>query len=121
MARLVWREGCSIGATLGEGPAGGRISDGAARINIAEVDRRSFLAQAETLHDQALRLGVVAGTADVNGLRDVLASIRTTCNSCHERFRDFSGSIGGRSSKRHVLMSVSSMFTGLFAAMLCRR
>jgi len=80
---------------LADGLAGAaqRIPDAVAHIDMAEVDRRSFMAQVETLRDQAQQLELVAGNADVEGMRRVLDTIDQTCNSCHERFRDFSGPI----------------------------
>ncbi|MHC5108386.1 MAG: cytochrome c [Planctomycetota bacterium] len=58
---------------------------------MAEVDRRGFMAQVQTLYDQSLRLQKAAGERQVDRMRGVLQSIESTCNSCHHRFRDFAG------------------------------
>lgn len=71
--------------------AAGRIPAAVAHIDMSEADRRGFLAQVETLRDQAQKLEEVAGQADLDGMRQVLSHIRQTCNACHERFRDFAG------------------------------
>jgi len=76
-----------------------RIPDAVAHISMPEVDRRSFLAQAETLHDQADRLRVSAAQDDLDEIRQALNSIEATCDSCHRRFRDFAGPLpSGRES-----------------------
>lgn len=73
-----------------------RISATVAPTRMPEVDRRSFNAQAETLHDQALRLQNAARLADPQAMRAALADIDATCRSCHTRFRDVSGPVGNR-------------------------
>ena len=70
-----------------------RIPRAVAPIEMAEVDRRSFQSQVDTLRDQALRLQTSADAGDLEAMRRTLASIDATCNSCHQRFRDFSGPI----------------------------
>lgn len=60
-------------------------------MNMHEVDRRSFTAQALTLHDQALRLENAATAKDLARMKRELNAIDTTCNSCHRRFREFAG------------------------------
>lgn len=68
-----------------------RIPESASRARLAEVDRRSFIAQAETLYDQATRWVEAARQADAPAMRLALADIDATCHSCHTRFRDVSG------------------------------
>lgn len=87
-------QACVLAERLAE--SAGRIPATVANIKMPEVDRRSFLAQAETLHDQAKRLGDASAAGDVDRMRDVLASINETCQSCHQRFRDISGPIDER-------------------------
>lgn len=82
-------EACWLADGLAE--AAEQIPHAVADTKMAEVDRRGFLAQVETLRDQARELELVAGNADVDGMRRVLESIDATCNSCHVRFRDFAG------------------------------
>jgi len=70
-----------------------RIPENAARAKLPEVDRRAFLAQAETLFDQATRLEDATRNADAAAMRLALADIDATCVSCHTRFRDVSGAL----------------------------
>jgi len=70
-----------------------RIPEAAARANLPEVDRRAFLAQAETLYDQASRLEDATRRADAAAMRVALTDIDATCVSCHTRFRDVSGTL----------------------------
>ena len=67
-----------------------------AKVEMSEADRRSFLAQVETLREQAQRLGEAARTGDDRRMEWHLNAINETCMSCHERFRDFSGPIDRR-------------------------
>lgn len=62
-------------------------------VEMSEADKRSFMAQVDTLREQAQRLGKAAGSTDERGMDRALKAIDETCMSCHERFRDFSGSI----------------------------
>ncbi len=71
--------------------AAGRIPQAVAHVKMAEVDRRSFVAQVETLRDQAGRLSEAASSRDPDAMRSVLGAISATCNSCHQRFRDIAG------------------------------
>jgi len=66
------------------------------RFHMAEVDRRSFLAQVETLVDQSARLAQAAGAADAQAVRSTFAEIQATCTSCHRRFREFAGPLPTR-------------------------
>lgn len=78
------------------------IPDLVARIPMSEADRRSFKAQADTLHDQAVKLRQTAERADVKAMQQVLFEIDATCSSCHTRFRDFSGLLGPRETRMVV-------------------
>lgn len=78
----------------------GALADGARRITetaplarLAEVDRRSFQAQAETLYDQAVRLKKAAEIRSQREMQSILADIDATCRSCHTRFRDVAGAL----------------------------
>ncbi len=63
---------------------------------LSEVDRRSFLAQVQTLRDQGTRLKQTAALGDREGMRRTLADLDETCNSCHSRFRDIAGDMPRR-------------------------
>jgi soluble cytochrome b562 len=71
-----------------------------AAVPMSEADRRSFQAQAETLFDQAQRLRRIAEQGDVKAMQEALFEIDATCSSCHTRFRDFSGLLGPRETRR---------------------
>ncbi len=58
-------------------------------IRMSEADRRAFVAQADTLRDQARRLYDATEARNLDRMRADLKSIRATCRSCHERFREF--------------------------------
>ena len=71
--------------------AASRIPDAIKHVELAEVDRQSFLAQAESLRRQALDLQDKACAGDIDRMRRILTSIRRTCRSCHDRFRSIPG------------------------------
>lgn len=71
-----------------------------AKVRMSEADRRSFQAQADTLFDQAEKLRRTAERGDVKAMQEVLFEIDATCSSCHTRFRDFSGLLGPRETRR---------------------
>ena len=77
------------------------IPGAVADVSIAEADRRSFFVQAQTLHEQALRLAASAAANDENGARTVLVEIEQSCNSCHRRFRDFAGPLRTAASRSY--------------------
>lgn len=62
-------------------------------IRMSEADRRAYAAVVDTFRDQAQRLHDAAEAGDLDRMRTNLKSIRATCTSCHERFRDLAGSI----------------------------
>ena len=73
--------------------ASSRIPDALAHVAMPEAERALFLEKADTLGRQAVELQATACAADVERMRRVLTSIRTTCHSCHDRFREVAGSI----------------------------
>ena len=83
-------------ARAGLALAADEIPQAVAHVEMSEADRRSFLAQAETLREQAQRLGEAASLSNDRGMERVLNAIDETCMSCHERFRDFSGPMDRR-------------------------
>jgi len=68
-----------------------RIPEAVMKVRMSEADRRAFVAQADTLRDQAQLLYDAAAAQDLQRMRTQLDSITATCRSCHDRFRDFSG------------------------------
>lgn len=63
------------------------IPAAARKLDLSKEERDEFEKLATKLHDQAKKLGVQARGEDVQGARETMAAIKTTCNSCHERFR----------------------------------
>ncbi len=68
--------------------AADKIPAAVAGIELCEMDERTLLAQTEVLRAQASELEAVACASNLDRMRRVLISIRTTCTSCHDRFRD---------------------------------
>ncbi len=66
-------------------------------IRMSEGDRRAFVAQVDTLRDQAQRLNDAAEAGNIDRMRLDLKSIMATCRSCHERFREFTKPLEPRS------------------------
>ena len=81
--------------------AGEQIPKTVADVEMSEADRRSFAAQAQTLRDQAMRLQEVAMKGEVESMQKLLDEIDGTCASCHNRFRDYSGTLGPRRADQH--------------------
>jgi len=71
--------------------AADEIPRAVAHARMSEADRRSFVAQVDTLRDQAQRLSEAASRGDENAMSRMLNAIDETCMSCHDRFRDFAG------------------------------
>jgi hypothetical protein len=70
-----------------------RIPSSVTTASMSEADRAGFQAEADTLRDQALRLGQAARTNQVEHMQESLDAISATCISCHSRYRDFSGQL----------------------------
>lgn len=70
------------------------IPDLAATLKMEEADRRGFIAEAKTLHDQAEQLRAAAGQRRIESMQRLMNGINFTCLSCHSRYRDFSGQLG---------------------------
>lgn len=82
-------EACRLAVALAE--AAREIPQAVSSLDIPEVDRRSFQAQVETLHDQARGLEQAALIGNADAMQAALDRIGATCASCHARFRDYSG------------------------------
>lgn len=63
---------------------------------LSEADRSGFLAEAHTLHDQAIRLRDAAQKFQIEPMQQALDQITSTCLSCHSRYRDLSGELDFR-------------------------
>jgi soluble cytochrome b562 len=70
-----------------------RIPLAVAGVEMSEADRNAFNATAQTLGTQAATFKKWAQAGDVEEMQRSLASIKTTCTSCHVRYRDFSGQL----------------------------
>lgn len=62
-----------------------------ADMDMPEADRRAFQAQVDTLAEQARRVEASSRDRDLPRLRRQLTHLETTCQSCHQRFRDYAG------------------------------
>jgi soluble cytochrome b562 len=70
-----------------------RIPLAVAGIEMSEADRNAFNATAQTLGSQAATFKKWAQAGDVEQMQRSLTSIKSTCTSCHVRYRDFSGQL----------------------------
>jgi hypothetical protein len=70
-----------------------RIPEAVTNANMSEADRAGFQAEADTLRDQALRLGQAARANRGEEMQASLDAINATCVSCHSRYREFSGQL----------------------------
>jgi cytochrome c556 len=64
--------------------------------SLSEADRRGFIAEAQTLHDQAMLLRDSAQKFQVEEMQQTLDGLTSSCISCHNRFRDLSGELDCR-------------------------
>ena len=64
-----------------------------ATIKMNEADRSGFLAQARNLHQQAERLRDAARQERIDQMQLHMASLDSSCISCHTEYREFSGDI----------------------------
>ena len=70
-----------------------RIPLAVAGVEMSEADRNAFNATAQTLSTQAAAFKKWAQARDVEQMQRSLTSIKSTCTSCHMRYRDFSGQL----------------------------
>ena len=70
-----------------------RIPLAVAGVEMSEADRNAFNATAQTLATQAATFKKWAQARDVEEMQRSLTSIKSTCTSCHVRYRDFSGQL----------------------------
>jgi cytochrome c556 len=70
-----------------------RIPESVTNANMSEADLAGFQAEANTLRDQAMRLGQAARAKKVEQMQRSLDAISSTCISCHSRYRDFAGQV----------------------------
>ena len=70
-----------------------RIPLAVAGVEMSEADRNAFNTTAQTLSTQAATFKKWAEARDVEQMQRSLASIKSTCTSCHVRYRDFSGQL----------------------------
>jgi hypothetical protein len=60
---------------------------------LGEAERRGFVAFADTLHDQAIRLRGDAEKMRVEQMQQSMDAVTTTCVACHTRYRDLTGNV----------------------------
>ena len=88
-ARQALAEAAAVSNALAD--AARQIADVVETRKLSEADRRGFLAEALTLHDQAILLRNAARRNQLEPLQGMLDNINATCISCHSRYRDLSG------------------------------
>jgi cytochrome c556 len=77
-----------------------RIPAAVADRKMTEADRRAFVAQAQTLRDQAVEFRDAAKARKLERMQDAMDQINTTCFACHSRFRDLAGELEFRKASR---------------------
>ena len=70
-----------------------RIPLAVSGVEMSEADRNAFNATAQTLGTQAATFKKWAQARDVEQMQRSLTSIKSTCTTCHVRYRDFSGQL----------------------------
>ncbi len=73
--------------------AADQLPEVAGKIKMNEADRRGFLAEAQVLREQAERLRDAARQRRIEQMQIHMASLNSTCISCHSRYRDFAGQL----------------------------
>lgn len=70
-----------------------RLPNALEGVSLTDEERKAFMAGVRSLSDYARRLESAAGRRREREMRTALRSIESTCNSCHERFREIAGPI----------------------------
>jgi soluble cytochrome b562 len=84
-----------------------RIPLAVANVEMTEADRNAFNATAQTLASQAATFKKWGQARDVEEMQRSLTSIKSTCMTCHARYRDFSGQLLWFRQARHITESDS--------------
>jgi len=62
-------------------------------IPLSPTDRAGFLAEARTLHEQAVQLQSAANHRNIEQMQLQMDRINSSCISCHSHYRDFAGQL----------------------------
>jgi hypothetical protein len=73
-----------------------QISDAVRDRNLSDADRMAFAGKAQSLSDQAWKLGQAARRRQLEEMQLLLDTTIATCVSCHTRFKDISGDLPPR-------------------------
>jgi cytochrome c556 len=77
-----------------------KIPGAVANHKMNEADRRAFVAEAQTLRDQAIELRDAAKSRKLERMQAAMDQLNTTCFACHSRFRDLAGELEIRKASR---------------------
>lgn len=94
MRAQAFRDGMRLADALSQSAR--EIPRTVAGMRMSEADRMSFTSNAHVLSDQARLLGQAARKHNVEGMQRQLEAIRSSCISCHTRFKDISGELPPR-------------------------
>lgn len=94
MRERAFREGAALATALADSSR--EIPRSVATVPMSEADRTTFAGIANGLSDQARLLGQAARGRNVEGMQRHLDSVRSSCMSCHTRFKDISGELPPR-------------------------
>lgn len=94
MRAQAFRDGIRLADALAQSAR--EIPRTVAGVRMSEADRMSFTSNAHVLSDQARLLGQAARKHNVEGMQRQLEAVRSSCISCHTRFKDISGELPPR-------------------------
>jgi cytochrome c556 len=97
-ANLAIASAAALGDALAETAM--KIPAAVANHKMSEADRRAFVAQAQTLRDQAIELRDAAKARKLERMQEAMDQLNTTCFACHSRFRDLAGELEFRKASR---------------------
>jgi len=89
--KTAFREAAQLAQSLAESAS--RIPNSTNLAGMSEADRNAFLNYAEALQSQASQLEQATHRGQVEPMQQSLDAIRSTCVSCHTRFRDLTGGL----------------------------
>ena len=94
MREQAFRDGVRLASALADSAK--EIPRSVAGFQMSGADRMMFASNANVLSDQARHLGRAARARNVESMQRQLDGIRSSCVSCHTRFKDISGDLPPR-------------------------
>jgi cytochrome c556 len=82
------------------GQAAEQIPNAVADVPLSDEERRTFMAHAADLGHRSSLLADAAAARDLDRMDAALEAIETTCNRCHQQFREYAGPIDFKRPRR---------------------